>query len=180
MAKAGLEIVGDKELNKLLLRLPEKMLDDVLKKATRSSARRIVTSARKKIDLQDLFETGLLRKSLQVKVKVNKKLGTVRARVWPNKKIRGTAPDGRTRIPFFYAHLVEFGYRVGSGGTLDNKRKSKIELTGKAVVRGHVPARPFLRPALDENRTKITREFDGKTRKFLDKAIAKADAKRKT
>jgi hypothetical protein len=172
----GIQIVGDKELNRMLLRLPDEMLNDVLKKSTKSSATKIRRDARKAIDTQDITDTKLLRDSLSVKVKANKRLGTIRARVWPNKRIQGVGPDGRKRVPYYYAHLVEFGYRVSVGGTLDRANvRHKTKRTG--TVRGHVPARPFLRPALDRNRATINREFDAKVRKFMVKAVAKAEAK---
>jgi HK97 gp10 family phage protein len=164
MAADGMQLVGDKELNKLLLRLPEKMLGDVMKKTVTSGARKIRTTARKRIEVTDAVETGLLKKSLSTKTRLSKRLGTVRARVWPKKLVQGVGPRGRKRVPYYYAHLVEFGHRI-------------VNAWGS---HGHVPARPFLRPALDENRTRITSEFDGKARKFLDKAIAKAEAQRKT
>ncbi len=153
----GLQLTGDADLNKRLLAMPDKMLNTVLKKAVRKGARRIVTAARRKLRAQDAIETGLLAKSLRIGVRIRRKEGVIVAKVIPKKRVQGFGPDGRKRVPKFYAHLIEFGHDVKAWG----------------AVHGHVPARPFMRPALDENRQKILGDFDENVRNFLAKELAK-------
>lgn len=159
----SMQLTGDKELNKLLMRLPDEMTNKVVAKAVSSGARKVATAAKRKIVGHDAIETGLLKSSLRLQTKKDKRKGYVRTRVWPSKKVQGVGPDGRKRVPMYYAHLVEFGHRV----------------VNRWGAHGHVPARPFLRPALDENRKKIEREFSSNVRKFMDKEVAKAEAKGK-
>jgi hypothetical protein len=85
--------------------------------------------------------SGLLKKSLGKKVKVNKRRGTASARVGARSNIQGEV-DGKTHIPAKIAHLVELGHIAADGS--------------------HVPAKPFLRPAADENEHKAVQVMSDK------------------
>ena len=104
--------------------------------------------------------SGNLAKSISSFV-ANKKRDGLTARIG----IRTKAAKRRA----WYAHFVEFGTRGYSKGAV---RRTKGSRTTK-VIAGNVkaqPARPFLFPAADMNRT----EFKRKSRAGLKKALKRA------
>lgn len=95
-----------------------------------------------------------------------------------HKRKVGTTKSGKDiyRNPINYAHLVEFGHRIVAGGSLRNSynltlqdtgkksksgktlrrwKRSSVKATGKGSLTGHVAPRPFLRPALDKNKSQV-------------------------
>jgi HK97 gp10 family phage protein len=85
-------------------------------------------------------KTGKLRSSIEIKRYTSK--GNINYRV----------QAGGTRAP--HAHLVEFGHRM-------------VKPNGSGEVIGDVPAHPFLRKALDENRDSIVNALDAALDKIL-------------
>lgn len=91
--------------------------------------------------------TGMLRKSLGLKVAINRKTGQVYGMVGPRRKKDfqgGQAWSSWLRkmvpvIPSKYAHLVDAGFM--------------LKINGKAVKR--IPGRGFIRASFDENKGKI-------------------------
>ncbi len=128
------EVTGLKELVKRLEALPVKIQKKTLRKAVTEGARLILRTAKTKVAVG---ETGLLKKSLGQKVGISRRAGSVYAVIGPRTGYKKTK-KGRTRTklgdklvaagvkPHFYAHFVEKGTR-------------------------HSGAKPFMRPALDEN-----------------------------
>ncbi len=128
------------------------------KKAARKALRRAVTlaarlvreDAKARLSAQGAVRTGLLRKSLGVKLKSNFPKGYVYGVVGPRRGFkreigqmieanairslerRGARIDRKPVYadPVRYAHLVEYGTK-------------------------HSQAKPFMRPALDENKTRV-------------------------
>jgi hypothetical protein len=120
--------------------------------------------------------TGMLRKSLGLKVGINKKTGQVYGMVGPRRKKDfqgGTAWSAWTRkmvpvIPSKYAHLVDNGFL--------------LKVRGKTIKK--IPGRGFIRSSFDENKSKIetivTQVFNEDLQKLFSKqtaAAAKAAAK---
>ena len=110
-------------------------------------------------------KTGLLRKSLGGKVGVRRRDGAVYAVSGPRRKTDGFHGKAYSPwlkkmvnvVPSKYAHLVERGH--------------VLIIRGKSV--GHVPGRPFVRPAYDENKDQI----EGITAKVLQEELDKQWAK---
>jgi HK97 gp10 family phage protein len=126
---ARMTLTGDKQLEKALRSLGPRVAKKVLRGAVNAAATPVLKTARAKVS----EESGLLKKSLGKKVRLNKRTGTASARVGARNTIQGEH-DGKPRVPWRYAHLVELGH---------------VDENGR-----HVPAHPFLRPAADENAEK--------------------------
>jgi len=123
-------VTGDKQLERKLARLPDRVLNRVVRRASAKAMIPVSRSAKANAPR----ETGLLAKSIGRKTKVFKSGGTVQTVVGPRLGFKQmvTLPNGKTmlRNPFKYAHLVEFGTR-------------------------HSAAKPFMRPALESNKGAI-------------------------
>ena len=124
MAKS-MELIGDKQLEKLFRTLGDRVQRKVTRQAVNAAATPGVKAAKAKVP----SESGTLKKSLGKKVKTYKNTGTVAAIIGPRTDVEGEF-NGEVRKPKFYAHLVENGHVDENGN--------------------HVPAQSFLRPAMDE------------------------------
>lgn len=152
--KAKLE--GLEQALRNLEALTRTVRNKILRKAANASARIVLKAARQLVPKN----TGLLKKSLGVRVQTYRASGTVVAIVGPRtgfKKTRqgkkitafGKKMKEAGQNPSKYAHLVEYGHaviyplrkRVLSDGTT---------IYGK-VVRA-MPPRPFLRPAFEQTK----------------------------
>ena len=102
-----------------------------------------------------LKDTGALWKSIGIKVKRIPRAGIVWVGVGPREGHAIEMPDGRTRDPVNYGHLVEMGFQ--------NVR------TGE-----HVAARPWLRPAIDSQGRKVLSIYVNKMRAGLIRLTNKA------
>lgn len=119
-------IEGDRELARALDALGGKV-NQIVKPAVNAALTPINKAAKRNVAV----DMGLLKRSIGKVVKVYKRSGVIYGAVGARTGSQFSAPDrqqNRVRIPKNYAHLVELG-------TIDKA------------------ARPFLRPALDANRT---------------------------
>ena len=175
----GLDLTGEKELIKALKELEGSINRRVIKKAANKSMKPVVKAAKEK--LRGIDRTGQLRKSIGSRQKKFSS-GVVWTGVGPRKgfKIMATVTRkgirgklGRTGVgslffggeeevvavnPVNYAHLVEFGF--------------KHYISGKTI-----PARPFLRPALDNNRGKVQSILVHELKVNIAKEVVKARQK---
>lgn len=137
-------IEGMDELRKKFEQLSDKQQRGVLRSAIRAGGSLVVREARKRVHDQ----SGNLRKGIKTKVTV-KQNGVTEADVGWDLKI---APHG---------HLVEMGHVqvVGRRG-------------GKRRTVGHVPAHPFLRPALEDNQQEIVDIVAKNFKKHIDRVAA--------
>lgn len=134
----GISLTGDKELIRKLDRLGKKGYRRTVAKAASKAMTPVSKTAKR---LAPRGATGLLRKSIGKKSKWYS--GTLVVIIGPRKGFKRliTSKSGKARSvnPAKYAHLVELGHSIVAGGE----------------VVGHVPARPFLRPALFQNKAKV-------------------------
>lgn len=137
-------IEGMDELKKKFAQLSDKQQRGVLRTAIRAGANLVVREARKLAPEQ----SGALRKGIKAKVSVKQGGATVAKIGWDNK----IAPHG---------HLVEMGHVMVVG-----KRG------GKQRTVGHVPAHPFLRPALLDHQQEIVDIVGKNFKKHIDKVAA--------
>jgi len=146
-------VLGGKELVAALGALPNNVFRRVLRTAVKAGIAPVLMAARAKVPI----ETLQLSKSLSVKIKVYPQSGVIVGMVGAT-SLRGV--DGRD--PAKYAHLVEGGHVVRN-------------VEGGPVL-GTVAPRPFLTPALEDNREAIVAKFGAKLRQGIDreaKRIAK-------
>lgn len=181
-------ISGLQDLERRLLALPEKVQRVTLIKACREAAVPILTAAQSKVPR----DTGLLARSIKVKfthravTSVEASIGVFglsrgqRGRIIERFKRKGLGlPDARQMGDPYYALWVEKGHDILVGG---RRRVASSELTKGQLIRrqrqgvrvgrvaGHVAARPFLRPALDENAQQATNIVAQVIRDELDNA----------
>lgn len=101
---ATIRLQGLREIDRALVRMERGLAKRIMRKALGAGARHIRNEARSHAPR----DTGLLRKAIWARVKVNRRFGAI-ARIGIRNDIEGTGDDGRLRRPIKYAHLVEFG-----------------------------------------------------------------------
>lgn len=134
-------VTGDKAVERMLLRLPEDLRKKALRPALRKAAKDVVLPAAKR-NLQDQVEsgTGELMKSLKVRA-----IKRSRVKFGAAVILRGVS-DSVVDVSKFYGLFLEFGLTK----TSPPRRHRK---TGKST--GDLPAQPFLRPALYDNKRRV-------------------------
>jgi len=180
-----LHLAGAKELMEALV-LAGKKINPALRRVARTSstpilrhARSVVPAKRKRVLYQGkkVFRygtTGQLKKSLGVRVATNKKTGAVYALIGPrrgfkvmafkayHKPTRSHQAQRNVLVPVNptnYSHLVEKGFTA------------KLWRSGKLRP---VAGRPFLKPALDANRSQV----EDITARILSEELQKALARK--
>ena len=126
-------------LTAFLREFPERVRRDIINSAASAGATYIRKQAKKNIEQNGSVESGGLRDSMRTR----KKRGMNGIY-----QIFSTAP---------HAHLVEWGT-----GPRKFKKPRQVRIGGKWVVvesTGSMPAKPFFRPAVDENHPEILRRM---------------------
>jgi HK97 gp10 family phage protein len=148
MAKDTFKLEGGKDLERRLKKLGEKVYRKVTKQAVGAAATPVVKAAKANVET----DSGLLKKSLGKKVVTFKKTQTVAAIVGARRSVEGNV-RGKVRKPSRYAHLVEKGHIDEHGN--------------------HIPAEPFLRPALEQSGAKAMDLMQNKLAAGLEKEAKK-------
>lgn len=152
----GLKIDGVEDVEKALAKLGKKVASKVVKTAVRKGSKLILKSARALVPV----ETGALKKSLGIKRKIYRRSGVMVDIVGPRKGFEKTGPDGKTRNPVNYAHLVEFGGVVRGVGR-----------RGKGKLLGARKAHSFLRKAYDENNFRALQAIEREAAAGIQRAV---------
>jgi len=151
-------LIGGKELEEVLKKLPEKVNKRILNSAARLAAKPLIKSARRKVPKR----TRNLEKSIGTRIKGRTGNQSV--------AMIGPQTGKRRRYDGWYAHFVEFGV---SGISRKKKKRYRVD----------VAAKPFMRPAYDETKGEMQKEYGnyvGKvTQKFLEKEAEKMNRKSK-
>jgi HK97 gp10 family phage protein len=146
--------IQHRRLSRLLRRLPDDVREPI-KEAIAEGAQKVLLAAKEKVPkktwtLHNAITGKLSRSGLSAEVGILTKTAKRKA---------------------YYAHFVEFGtagYKAG------DKRyyKSKGKVYSRTVKRNvsAQPARPFLHPALEENKADIIKEIDTAVNSALQKA----------
>jgi HK97 gp10 family phage protein len=168
----SLQVKGLREALDALRDLPEKSVNRVLQDASRRVASMVLKSARQ--NARKIADSGLLAKSLGIRVKRNRRTGDVVAVVGPRKgfaqKVAAKGLDGEPvevkREPVKYAHLQEFGAAP---------HRIKATIRKRTVTFNHpgTKPRPWLRPAADANRQPMINAMSAEIGKAITKALAK-------
>lgn len=123
---------GTREIEALLKQLPERLAKSVVQGALRTGGTVIAKRAKANLDAVGAVDTGLLRKSIGVRAgKGSAQVGILSGSATLTRKGRKKAEKA---VPTKYAKFTEFGSRKQ-------------------------PARPFLRPALDEGAIEAIRKI---------------------
>lgn len=129
----NLEVLGDKELDRILAKLPDKVQARAIAPALRASNKRFQTVAVQKLSGFPVQpQTGRLLIAMAgqqiAKVKMRRELGVKFGLKFPEREQLGIDPKDK----YFYPAAVEYGHIKGKG---------------KAAA----PPRSYLRAAVDEN-----------------------------
>lgn len=137
MAKQGLQLFGDKQLERTFKTLGERVQRKLLRQAVSAAATPINKAAKQNA----AKESGTLKKSLGKKIVTNKRRQSVTAVIGPRRGVVGEY-KGKPRKPSRYAHLVEKGF-VDEAGNF------------------HQP-QPFLAPAMASTEAQVTNIMQSK------------------
>jgi HK97 gp10 family phage protein len=154
------------DLVKTLMELDKKVARKALRKGLQEGAKLVLKDARSFVPT----ETKSLKKALGTKLKSFKSGAVIVALVGPRKDAKGKPAKYRRRVlvktkgggqremwrnPVKYAHLVEFGTRphaLVKGARLIRKN-GKGGTHQRGVLHPGAKPSPFLRPALDKNKS---------------------------
>lgn len=154
--------ISAERLSKLLKDLPERIQRDVVNAAASAGATVVKNEAKKNIKANGSLKTGRLYKSIRTK----KKRGVHGVYQVFSDKTAG------------YSHLVEFGTGPRK---LTKPKQVKIGSNWVWVEQtGSMPAKPFFRPALDENHQKVMRKIAERMAKRMAKETGKMAQKYRT
>jgi HK97 gp10 family phage protein len=191
--RIGFRLANFKELQALLSNLPAITEKKVVGVALERAARPIEQAARR-LAAKD---TGALRASITHTLRQYPKktvviIGPDRGYYEGGKRAgKGQARSGMDR-PANYAHLVEFGFNTRNSAANATARKfvphtakeiAAANAAGRALPAAgrrtidHVPARPFLRPAVMQGEAAAAREFEVGMTKGLEREIKKLNRK---
>jgi HK97 gp10 family phage protein len=192
------QIQGSRELDRLLRELPEKVAKRVSNSAMRAGAK-VVASAIKanapvrsyrgllrtkhKVDKNrpsslDAFSTrvsvrgkGNLRASVRSRVTSRRSDVTAANQLLRGGKASVVALAGVSERAF-YARFLEYGFALVRGGSGGSRR-------GPGRVVGHVPAKPFIRPAYEASKNLALRVVGDRLWKGIEREARKMARKRR-
>ena len=143
MAKPGITVEGSEGLIRAFRQLSDATKGKTLRAATLQAAKPVRDEARRRAP----FRTGRLRNAIGLRSKL---LGPTRAE----------ADIGFDRRRAWYGGMVELGHKLVRG-----KKK------GTQRVVGHVPAKPYLRPALDAMAETAEKRMRDALRKGIERVV---------
>ena len=153
MAKRGMRVTGAKQLDKVLrdlAKVDNRAGRKVMRQALTVAAKPIVRDAKAKVAKR----SGNLRRSI----------GAVSPKGSGTKVSVKVGPRTGGKWKGFHGHLVEFGHALVRGGK----------------VIGHVPAKPFMRPAWDTNKGGVLRTIGREIGPRIEKEAARLAKKHRS
>ena len=165
----GVQLSGARELGFILRKLPDRMHKVVLKGGVKKALKPVVKTARSNLSGHE--RTGQLRKSLGSVVRVYSS-GVVAGFVGPRKGFFAII-NGQRVDPENYAHLIELGHRVVTGGSVARKGKLLKKRGDTGTVAGFVEPVPFLRDAHHRHRSTMVRALITETRTGINREVKK-------
>lgn len=157
--KASLNVQGDLEVVNLLRELPLKVERKGVRAAVTAMTTPIARAAKAKAPR---VYTGLLKKAIGKKTKAGRSKGSAVGLVGARRSVEG-AYKGKRWVPANYIHLVELGTKPHGIPTKD----------GGTVQHPGSPAKPFLEPAYEEQKSAAERAGAEKL-----KQVVEAEAKK--
>lgn len=146
----NLQIDGASPLTKLMKKFPERIRRDIINAGAARGATVVKQQAKKNLKQNGSYETGTLYKAIKTK---KKKGAHGIYHVFVDKS-------------GWYAHLVEFGH---AGVML--KKPIPFEITPGVWITlsrtGTAPAKPFMRPAMEDNKVLILAEIQKRIAKRM-------------
>lgn len=161
-------IKGMAELKKALVELPKRVQYNVLRTSIFRGAQTVRDAAKQKLISNGSVRTGKLSRD----IKARRSRGT-------NTEVVAVVEAGTGKG--WYARFVEKGHAVKQTTGYEQGRKVRLKpgqaaysrIRPKRATVGHVPAKPFMVPALEENREKIKQDILKGVSEEIQKAISK-------
>lgn len=160
--KSHQTVTGFGELSAVLQQIPQDLREKVMKPAMVRAVQPVKVAAKRFAKRSE--DTGALRASIDHKVVNYRKgaitVGMVGASTGYFKKGRKLGKNSNRRganSPSKYSHLVEYGYYAVSPERGKTLRKGTARLAKRG--RTWVPAKPFLRPAIETTKTQVANEL---------------------
>lgn len=107
----SIQIKGLQELDKKLQSISQEFAARSIVSAAYSANKIVVDAAIGNIQSNGLVDTGLLQSSIKRKKLIYEKDGTVVIITGVSKNVRGTDRNGRPRVPWRYANVLEPRYK---------------------------------------------------------------------
>jgi|LakMenEpi03Aug12_release.lakeMendotaPanAssembly.Ray.scaffolds.fasta_scaffold329373_3 hypothetical protein len=107
----SIQIKGLEELDKKLQSISQEFAARSIVSAAYSANKIVVDAAIGNIQSNGLVDTGLLQSSIKRKKLIYEKDGTVVIITGVSKNVRGTDRNGRPRVPWRYANVLEPRYK---------------------------------------------------------------------
>lgn len=185
--KRLIHVTGIETVSEILRAIPEELRSKITAQAVASAAKPVVVAAKRYAKRSE--RTGALREAIGARVRRYPDKGTAVAIVGVRRGYyKGSRridlrkeKKGKAESPSHYAHLVEFGHHMVTGGSARGKYSVKLVGTGRfsatsgkeikrwkrgaliapgtGAVKSWVPAKPFLRPAWMTTKEAVKREL---------------------
>lgn len=169
----GIEMVGFKEFDKALKKLPEKVRDKIMGPATLAGIKPAVKVARAKLrKLKTSKNTGTLAKSLQTQLnKRRRNRPYVVAGMGPNRYRK--VPGGKYPYNYcsYYGMVVEYGW--SDTGIAPSKMSPRSGWTKRAGGSKSRPPYPFMRSSINEIAPHVLANMQKNIEKKIEKEAAK-------
>lgn len=149
MSDITISVTGADEIGKWFDRVPDEMFARAGQTGMRRALRPVLASAKSIVRKR----SHALEKSLIIKVKTYKKTLTVAGIVGPQSNLEFMF-KGKVVHPAYMAHLIEYGHILKTGKGRTTKKGYKAFKSPKQTI-GVVPPFPFMRPAFDQNMSRI-------------------------
>ena len=172
MAKSGMTLTGDKELDRAFQQLPDRVQRKVARQAV-SAALTPMVKAAKRLAPKD---EGLLKKSIGKKVKTYRNNGVTWGAVGARSGFK-TVIDGKVHDPRKIIHLVEFGAKAH---VIKPKARKALSVDGQARAIVHHPGTEgtrFMIRAHDQTRGAVLNTLSKKLGSGIEREAKKLSAR---
>lgn len=126
MADVSIQIKGLKELEQKLEKMGQEMAAKSIVASAYSANKKMQDSIKEAIQNDGLVDTGLLQSSITRKKIIYPKDGRVVIITGVNKRTRGVDRQGRPRVPWRYANVLESKYNFTKDG-VEAARQSVVD-----------------------------------------------------
>jgi hypothetical protein len=126
MAEVSINIRGLEELQKKLDKMSQEFAAKSIVASAYSANKKMEDSIKEAIQNDGLVDTGLLQSSITRKKIIYPKDGVVLIITGVNKRVRGVDRQGRPRVPWRYANVLEAKYNFTRDGA-EAARQSVVD-----------------------------------------------------
>lgn len=156
-----METKGLKELSAILDQFPEKMRRSHITSALRAGGKEVVSAAKSKAQQAREPSSGALAESIGIRARKSRNGGQHRILIGPLRNDKQA----------FLQYLSFYGISLSSKNAKSGIRHGHLVEFGHSYPGGSVPARPFMRPAMDSQKSRVVAVFRDTLRKRINSTI---------